>query len=56
MDDARRMLDSMLGVPGWALPGQETRSVPSRDPSAPWWWESAEEASDSFLKSMGVAL
>ena len=56
MQDARKMLDSMLGVSAWAAPGQGSRTEKPRDPDAPWWWDSPEEASDSFLKSMGVVL
>lgn len=56
MDAARRAFDVMLGVSAWGLPGRESREAPHRDPRAPWWWESSEEASDSFLKSMGVSL
>lgn len=55
-DSARRQLDHALMVPGWAVPGREPRETTPRDPGAPWWWESAQEASDSFLKSMGVVL
>jgi hypothetical protein len=55
-EDARRSLEAMLGVSGWAVPGIGRRTVEARDPAAPWWWHSPEEASDSFLKSMGVVL
>lgn len=55
-DDARRVLDSMLSVAGWAVPGSGPKRVKARDPKAPWWWVDAEDASDSFLKSMGVTL
>jgi len=55
-ESARKVLDGQLGVSGWAVPAREARSVPKRDPRAPWWWESAEDASESFLKSMGVNL
>lgn len=54
-EQARKALDGMLEVSGWASPGHEPRRSP-RDPGTPWWWESPEEASDSFLKSMGVVL
>jgi hypothetical protein len=54
-EDARRSLESMLRI-RWTVPGRGRRSVEARDPRAPWWWHSAEEASDSFLKSMGVVL
>jgi hypothetical protein len=53
---ARRQFDGQLGVSTWATPGRTVSEPEPRDPGVPWWWESAEEASDSFLKSMGVAL
>jgi hypothetical protein len=53
---ARLLFDGQLGVSAWATPGQAIGEAEFRDPAAPWWWQSAEEASGSFLKSMGVAL
>lgn len=55
-ENARKTFESMLGVGGWATPGIERRTVAPRDPKAPWWWTDDEDASDSFLKSMGVTL
>lgn len=55
-EDARKVLDSMLMVGGWAIPGSAPRAVEARDPRAPWWWTTDDDASDSFLKSMGVVL
>lgn len=55
-EDARKALDSMLAVGAWTVPGREPRVVKPRDPKAPWWWTDAEDASDSFLKTMGVTL
>lgn len=56
VEAARLQFDGRLGVSGWAIPGRSVTQVELRDPAAPWWWQSAEEASDSFLKSMGVVL
>ena len=56
MDDARRALDARLGVPAWGVAGVLRASEQERDPSAPYWWSGAENASQSFLSSMGVAL
>lgn len=53
---ARRQFDASLSVGGWPVPGREHRSAEPRDPGAPWWWEGAEDASQGFLKSMGVVL
>lgn len=55
-EQARRVFDGQLGVSGWAVPARKARVVPKRDPRAPWWWESDQDASESFLKSMGVKL
>jgi hypothetical protein len=46
----------MLSVAGWAVPGSGPKRVKQRDPKAPWWWTDEEDASDSFLKAMGVSL
>ncbi|MDF2711380.1 hypothetical protein AB0E25_33510 [Streptomyces bobili] len=53
---ARKRFDGQLGVRDWAVVGDEDREPEPRDSNAPWWWDSAEEASQSFLASMGVNL
>jgi hypothetical protein len=55
-DTARRRFDGQLDVRAWATPGSETREPDPLEPGAPWWWSGAEDASQSFLKSMGVTL
>jgi len=55
-EQARARLDADLGVSAWALPGRERRQMEPVDNSAPWWWHGAEDASQSFLASMGVTL
>lgn len=56
-DTARKRFDGQLGVRNWALPGAPHKEPDqTRDPKAPWWWEGAEDASQTFLKSMGVNL
>ncbi|MDX2759136.1 hypothetical protein PV729_45160 [Streptomyces europaeiscabiei] len=56
-DTARRRFDGQLGVRTWATPSTELKAPdPARDPKAPWWWDGAEDASQTFLKSMGVTL
>lgn len=52
---AQKQFDVRLGVKGWGTPGSEVTEV-VREPGAPWWWDGAEEASGSFLASMGVVL
>jgi hypothetical protein len=55
---ARKRFDRQLGVPAWIPPGRQRkpRRVAAEEARAPWWWDGAEEASDSFLASMGVTL
>ena len=56
-EQARARFDADLGVSAWALPGRERREAePVQDPGAPWWWHGSEDASQSFLASMGVTL
>lgn len=56
-DTARKRFDGQLGVRGWGTPGTELKAPdPARDPKAPWWWDSAEDASQTFLAAMGVTL
>jgi hypothetical protein len=55
-EDARKSLDAMLSVAGWTVPGREPVQVARRDPRAPYWWYGSEDASETFLTSMGVNL
>jgi hypothetical protein len=56
-DRARQRFDGQLGVRNWATPTAPHKEPDqTRDPKAPWWWEGAEDASQTFLKSMGVNL
>lgn len=55
-DSARKRFDGQLGVPGWGSPGVEHKEPEPREEGAPWWWSGAEDASQSFLRSMGVTL
>src|SRR5690606_5817132 len=49
-DAARAKLDADLGVDAWGLPGRAHREMkPPAEPGAPWWWQGAEDASQSFL-------
>jgi len=55
-DTARKRFDGQLDVRTWTVPGAEHRTLAPRDPKAPWWWDGAEDASQSFLTAMGVNL
>lgn len=56
-EQARARFDADLGVSAWAVPGRDRRPMqPKADDGAPWWWHGAEDASQSFLASMGVTL
>lgn len=55
---ARKQLDHKLKVKRWRvspLDDDPYQDVPA-DSAAPWWWDGAAEASDSFLEAMGVQL
>jgi len=53
---ARKRFDGQLGVPAWETPGHEAHEPEPGTPWSPWWWSGAEDASQDFLKSMGVNL
>lgn len=55
-DAARKRFDGQLGVRAWTTPGTEHQAPTPTDPKAPWWWDGTEDASQSFLASMGVTL
>jgi len=55
--DYRAELDSSLDVASWATPLTTFKSRQiAREPGAPSWWHGEEEASESFLRAMGVNL
>jgi len=53
---AQKQFDALLSVAGWALPGASSITAVAREEGAPWWWEGEQDASESFLRSMGVTL
>ncbi len=60
-EDIRRSFDSKLGVSRWEHPlspldKDDDEPEEQIDPNAPWWWHGDEEASTTFLTSMGVNL
>jgi hypothetical protein len=54
--DPRGELDRWLETSIWPAPGTRRviYQVEDRDPNAPDWWHGDEEATTTFLKSMGV--
>jgi hypothetical protein len=59
LEDARKQFDNQMGVKAWRMPGQAVRPEIEEalsDPAAPSWWLGEEDASQSFLQSMGVTL
>lgn len=51
-DRARKRFDGQLGVREWATPGKpmaEPKPVDPKAPKTPWWWDSAEEATQPFM-------
>lgn len=55
-DAPRKRFDGQLDVRAWTTPATRDQTPQPRDPKAPWWWDGAEDASQSFLTSMGVTL
>lgn len=52
----RQGFDNELLVRTWRVPGMVEAPVDTRPAGAPAWWDSDEEASDTFLAAMGVKL
>lgn len=53
----RRQLDQSLDVAHWTVPGggiTTRQRLRARHPGAPDWWYGDEDASQTFLTSMGV--
>jgi hypothetical protein len=49
---ARKRFDGQLGVRDWATPGKEAKATTPQAPNAPkvpWWWDSAEDATQPFM-------
>lgn len=59
LEEARKQFDNQMGVGAWRMPGQTARPEIEEalsEPGAPAWWLGEEDASQSFLQSMGVIL
>lgn len=54
----RKEFDHGLEIGAWriAYDVESRRDKAGVEKAAPWWWEGDEEASSSFLSSMGVNL
>jgi hypothetical protein len=50
----RKSFDDELGVAMWQTPGRPIDPERETDPDAPAWWAGEEDASQTFLNSMGV--
>jgi hypothetical protein len=55
-ENARRRFDGQLTVRAWGRPGKPMTEPDPQQQATPWWWAGAEDASQSFLASMGVTL
>lgn len=56
-DDVRRRFDAQLKVSAtWSVPGREMHQTDTENADKPWWWEGDEDASQNFLRAMGVTL
>ncbi|MBU3058246.1 hypothetical protein, partial [Pseudomonas indica] len=47
---ARKRFDGQLSVRNWATPGTEHKPSQQSGRKTPWWWNSAEEASQPFME------
>lgn len=56
MEATHQEFDNDLGVRLWRINREQVEKEDTRDPNAPAWWVDDEEASSSFLASMGVVL
>lgn len=57
MEDAVRQFDAELLVSSWRVfPSQGEAEPDDRDPNAPYWWTSDQDASSSFLAAVGQVL
>lgn len=59
--ETERRVEALLHVNRWPRPGAEMQPAdhtaqPEAQDDAPWWWDGDEDASQSFLTSMGVHL
>lgn len=52
-EQARTEFDRLLQVEAWGSPLQPAPTVPAVS-EGPWWWRGDEDASQSFLREMGV--
>lgn len=55
-NQVRAQFDNELRVPLWRMDRDSEVIEDTRPEGAPAWWDSDEEASNSFLSSMGVNL
>lgn len=55
---ARAKLDNQLKIKRWRVGWEQEDPYQDvvADEGAPWWWDGDEEASSTFLDSMGVQL
>jgi len=56
IQEIHKRFDNELGVSAWWTPGGISKPGDEIDPDAPLWWTGEEDASQSFLRSMGVVL
>lgn len=56
MAEARRAFDNSLSVVRWKAVRDAPDVEDTRDPLAPDWWTSDEDASQTFLDAQGVSL
>jgi hypothetical protein len=57
-EEVRKNFDNQMGVKMWRIPGQPEKADSGApvEPGTPSWWHGEEDASQSFLMSMGVII
>jgi hypothetical protein len=56
IEEARASFDNSLSVSLWKVSPDAPDRTDDRDPLAPAWWTSDEDASQSFLREQGIIL
>lgn len=54
-EQVRAELDAALLVTSWGSPLRDPLGTSVTEPDAPWWWRGDEDASQAFMREMGVS-
>ena len=48
-ETARKRFDGQLAVRAWTTPSTRDKTPDQRDPKAPYWWDGAEDATNTWV-------